>query len=125
MCVLFNLKSVIAGNRVEDFLMDKIDRRRAMRLSNLDYLGVDMVEAGNDLGPGTLYGMLFYDTGWQSETMNYLSTTTGSTLLKVGLSQQKLGTLERDFASSASQAFGDPLKKFMDSELKVMPFLLC
>lgn len=44
------------GNRVEDFLMDKIERRRLARLSNLDYLGVDMVEAGNDLGPGTLYG---------------------------------------------------------------------
>ena len=36
--------------------MEKIDRRRMNRLSNLDYLGVDMVEAGNDLGPGTLYG---------------------------------------------------------------------
>ena len=44
------------GSRVEDFLMEKIDRRRMNRLSNLDYLGVDMVEAGNDLGPGTLYG---------------------------------------------------------------------
>lgn len=38
--------------------MDKIERRRLARLSNLDYLGVDMVEAGNDLGPGTLYGQL-------------------------------------------------------------------
>ncbi len=36
--------------------MDKIERRRLARLSNLDYFGVDMVEAGNDLGPGTLYG---------------------------------------------------------------------
>ena len=36
--------------------MEKIDRRRLTKLSNLDYLGVDMVEAGNDLGPGTLYG---------------------------------------------------------------------
>ena len=36
--------------------MDKIDRRRLARLSNLDYLGVNMVESGNDLGPGTLYG---------------------------------------------------------------------
>lgn len=38
--------SKFLGNRVEDFLMDKIDRRRITRLSNLDYLGVDMVEAG-------------------------------------------------------------------------------
>jgi len=85
------------GNRVEDFLMEKIDRRRPTRLSSLDYLGVDMVEAGNDLGPGTLYG---------------------STLLKVGLCQQKLGALEREFAASASQVFGDPLKKFLESDLK-------
>jgi len=41
--------------------MDKIDRRRLTRLSNLDYLGVDMVEAGNDLGPGTLYGKSLQD----------------------------------------------------------------
>lgn len=43
----------------------------------------------------------------------------GSTLLKVGLCQQKLGALERDFASSVTQVFGAPLKKFMDSDLKV------
>jgi len=85
------------GNRVEDFLMDKIDRRRLTRLSNLDYLGVDMVEAGNDLGPGTLYG---------------------GTLLKVGLCQQKLGSLERDFSFSAGQGFGEPLKKFLETDLK-------
>jgi len=85
------------GNRVEDFLMDKIDRRRLTRLSNTDYLGVDMVEAGNDLGPGTLYG---------------------GTLLKVGLCQQKLGALERDFALSASHGFGAPLKQFLESDLK-------
>lgn len=40
--------------------MEKIDRRRPTRLSSLDYLGVDMVEAGNDLGPGTLYGLSSY-----------------------------------------------------------------
>lgn len=86
------------GNRVEDFLLDKIERRRReARLSNLDYLGVDMVEAGNDLGAGTLYG---------------------NTLLKVGLSQQKLGALERDFASTAASVFGDPMKKFMESDMK-------
>ena len=44
----------------------------------------------------------------------------GSTLLKVGLCQQKLGALEREFAASASQVFGDPLKKFLESDLKVI-----
>lgn len=37
----------------------------------------------------------------------------------MGLCQQKLGALERDFATSATQAFVDPLKKFMESDLKV------
>lgn len=44
----------------------------------------------------------------------------GSTLLKVGLCQQQLGALEREFAASASQMFSDPLKKFMESDLKVV-----
>lgn len=39
--------------------------------------------------------------------------------MKVGLCQQKLGALERDFAASATQAFSGPLKKFMESDLKV------
>ncbi len=38
--------------------------------------------------------------------------------MKVGLSQQKLGALERDFASTAASVFGDPMKKFMESDMK-------
>lgn len=34
---------------MEDFLLEKIDRRRLAKLSNLDYLGLDMVEAGIEL----------------------------------------------------------------------------
>lgn len=34
---------------MEDFLLEKIDRRRLAKLSNLDYLGLDMVEAGTTL----------------------------------------------------------------------------
>ena len=37
------------GNRMEDFLLEKIDRRRLAKLSNLDYLGLDMVEAGTTI----------------------------------------------------------------------------
>lgn len=44
---------------------------------------------------------------------------TGGTLLKVGLCQQKLGSLERDFSFSAAQGFGEPLKKFLETDLKV------
>lgn len=44
------------GNRVEDFLYEKIEKKRPNRLSNLEYLGLDMIEAGNEFGPGTSYG---------------------------------------------------------------------
>lgn len=46
------------GYRVEDFLFEKIDKKRPNRLSNLEYLGQDMIEAGNEFGPGTAYGNL-------------------------------------------------------------------
>ena len=46
------------------------------RLSNLEYLGGDMVEAGNEFGAGTPYG---------------------SALIRVGQTQQALGETERNF----------------------------
>lgn len=46
-----------SGKRVEDFLFEKIDKKRPTRLSNLEYLGLDMIDAGNEFGPGTAYGM--------------------------------------------------------------------
>lgn len=48
---------LISGNRVEDFLFEKIEKKRPNRLSNLEYFGQDMIEAGNEFGPGTLYGI--------------------------------------------------------------------
>jgi endophilin-B len=48
---------IYAGNRVEDFLFEKIEKKRPNRLSNFEYLGLDMIEAGNEFGPGTAYGM--------------------------------------------------------------------
>lgn len=44
------------GNRIEDFFYTKIDKKRPSRLSNLEYVGIDMIEAGNDFGPGIAYG---------------------------------------------------------------------
>lgn len=42
-------------------LFEKIEKRRPNRLSNLEYLGLDMVQSGNEFGPGTSYGKLdFY-----------------------------------------------------------------
>lgn len=53
---------IYAGNRVEDFLYEKIEKKRPNRLSNLEYLGLDMIEAGNEFGPGTSYGKSNFKT---------------------------------------------------------------
>ncbi|KAK7870651.1 hypothetical protein R5R35_009142 [Gryllus longicercus] len=87
------------GNRVEDFLFDKIEKKRPNRLSNLEYLGLDMMEAGNDFGPGTSYG---------------------NALIKVGQCQQRLGQSERDFITAANHCYITPLRKFLDGEMKTI-----
>ncbi|KAB7504044.1 Endophilin-B1 [Armadillidium nasatum] len=87
------------GNRVEDMLFEKIEKRRPNRLSNLEYLGLDMVQAGNEFGPGTAYG---------------------SALLKVGGAEQRLGLSEREFVSNSLEGFIQPLHKFLDTEIKTI-----
>ncbi|XP_022914230.1 endophilin-B1 isoform X2 [Onthophagus taurus] len=97
-----NTESVLIPNpgfRIEDFIYEKIDKKRPSRLSNLEYLGLDMIEAGNEFGPGTAYG---------------------STLIKVGLTEQKLGQTERDFIGSTAACFTQPLHKFLDGEMKTI-----
>lgn len=32
------------GNRAEDFIFEKIEKKKPTRLSNLEYLGLDMIE---------------------------------------------------------------------------------
>lgn len=45
------------GYRIEDFFYEKIsEKRRPNRLTNLEYVGADMVDAGNDFGSGIAYG---------------------------------------------------------------------
>lgn len=87
------------GNRVEDFIYEKIEKKRPARLSNLEYLGLDMIEAGTVFGPGTAYG---------------------SALMKIGQCEQKLGQAERDFIGSAGICFTQPLRKFLDGEMKTI-----
>ncbi|GBP12385.1 Endophilin-B1 [Eumeta japonica] len=85
------------GNRIEDFIFEKIEKKKPNRLSNLECLGLNMVEAGNDFGPDTPYG---------------------SALIKVGTSEQKLGQCERDFIGTAGLCFIEPLRKFLEGEMK-------
>ncbi|KAL0273979.1 UNVERIFIED_CONTAM: hypothetical protein PYX00_006527 [Menopon gallinae] len=100
--IMSNTLAVLIPNisdRVEDYFFDKIDKKKPNRLSNLEYLGNDMIEAGNDFGAGTAYG---------------------TALIKVGQCEQKLGQVERDFISSAHHCYVTPLRKFLDDEMKTI-----
>lgn len=87
------------GNRVEDYIFEKIEKKKPKRLSNFEYLGLDMIEAGGEFGQDGAYG---------------------SALIKSGQAQQKLGQGERDFIGSAGMCYIQPLKKFLDGEMKTI-----
>lgn len=87
------------GNRVEDYIFEKIEKQKPTRLSNLEYLGLDMIEAGGEFGQDSAYG---------------------SALIRVGQAEQKLGQCERDFIGSVGICFTQPLRKFLDGEMKTI-----
>lgn len=78
------------GNRVEDFIFDKIEKKKPQRLSNIEYLGLDLIEAGGVFGPDGAYG---------------------AALIKTGQTEQKLGQVERDFIANTGMCFIQPLRK--------------
>jgi endophilin-B1 len=51
------------GNRVEDFIFDKIEMKKPQRLSNIEHLGLIMLESGGSFGPDGAYGMALIKTG--------------------------------------------------------------
>lgn len=87
------------GYRVEDFIFEKIDKQKPARLSNMEYLGMDMIEAGSEFGGDGSYG---------------------KALIKTGQTQQKLGQNEREFINAAANCFTQPLKKFLEGEMKTI-----
>lgn len=89
------------SNRVEDYLIEKlaVTEKRKDRLRNLEWLGSNMVSAGQDLTPGDCYG---------------------SALIKYGQAQLKVGQIEREYASKAETEFVRPLKKFLDEDAKAL-----
>ncbi|XP_065344997.1 endophilin-B1 isoform X2 [Cloeon dipterum] len=100
--LLKNTEAVLTPNpgyRVEDFLFEKIEKKRPNRLTNLEYLGLDMMEAGNVFGSSSPYG---------------------SALIKVGQIEQKLGTTEREYIGAVNQSYIMPLRKFLDGEMKTI-----
>jgi endophilin-B len=49
--IIFNL-----GLRAEEFLYDKLEKKKPERKTNLETLGFYMSDAGQEFGPGTSYG---------------------------------------------------------------------
>ncbi|XP_016975183.1 endophilin-B1 isoform X2 [Drosophila rhopaloa] len=86
-------------NRVEDFIFDKIEKSKPKRLSNLEHLALDMIEAGGDFGQDLPYGQA---------------------LIKAGQAEQKLGQCEHDFIATSGICFTQPLRKFLDGEMKTI-----
>ena len=42
--------------RMEEFVMDKLEKKKRDRFTNTELLGLHMIDAGNEFGPGTSYG---------------------------------------------------------------------
>lgn len=99
-----NTEAVLVPNpaaRLETFMfdiapMDKIGVTNT-RLTNLEYLGADMIEAGNEFSSGTPYG---------------------SALIRVGQTEQALGEIEREYIKNSHSAFIGPLQTFLEGEMK-------
>ena len=90
------------GARVEDYLIEKLavaGEKRKERLRSLEWLGSNMVAAGQELTPGDTYG---------------------SALIKCGQTQLKIGQIEREYAAKADRDFIRPLKKFLDEDAKTL-----
>jgi len=86
-------------NRVEDFIFEKIEKSKPKRLSNLEHLALDMIEAGGDFGQDLPYGQA---------------------LIKAGQAEQKLGQCEHDFIATSGICFTQPLRKFLEGEMKTI-----
>lgn len=87
----------ILDERLEDFILTKLDQKQTNKSNIIEQLGQCMTEAGNEFG---------------------LSTPYGSTLIKCGQSHQKLGGIYKDFIQSSAIGYIQPLKSFLEGEMK-------
>lgn len=76
--------------------MNKLGLKRE-QMTNHEYLGADMIEAGNEFGPDTQYG---------------------SALIRVGQAEKRLGELEKEYIKSTNEGLIMPLTSFLDDEMK-------
>lgn len=101
--IVSKTESVLQPNpntRYGDMIFEKLgpDNKKE-RMRNLELLGADMIDAGIEFGPNTVYG---------------------NALIKVGKAEQNLGITERDFVTNAYRSFVQPLKKFLEEDMRTI-----
>ncbi|XP_027889274.1 endophilin-B2-like isoform X2 [Xiphophorus couchianus] len=87
------------GARIEEFLYEKLDMKAPSRVANAELLGQYMEDAAKEFGPGTPYG---------------------STLLKVGDCERRLGAAEREFIQTSAISFLNPLRNFLEGDWRTI-----
>ncbi|KAM9465083.1 endophilin-B2a isoform 4-T4 [Salvelinus alpinus] len=87
------------GARIEEFLYEKLDRTIPSRPNNGELLGHYMQDAAKDFGPGTPYG---------------------STLIKVGDCERRLGGAQREFLQTSAISFLAPLRNFLEGDWRTI-----
>ncbi|KAM3868067.1 endophilin-B2-like isoform 2-T2 [Diretmus argenteus] len=85
--------------RIEEFLYEKLDRKAPSRITIAELLGQYMQDAAKDFGPGTPYG---------------------STLIKVGECERRLGGAEREFLHTSAISFLTPLRNFLEGDWRTI-----
>ncbi len=80
-----------------------------------------MAESGVDIGTNTQYGKSILRI---LQFFFYLSFFTifiiGSALVKVGEAEKKLGYAEHEFVQKVSESFVQPLKSFLDGQMRII-----
>ncbi|XP_077377022.1 endophilin-B2-like isoform X3 [Festucalex cinctus] len=85
--------------RIEEFLYEKLDRKVPSRDTNGELLGHYMQDAANEFGPDTPYG---------------------SSLIKVGECERRLGASEREFLHTSAISFLTPLRNFLEGDWRTI-----
>jgi endophilin-B len=107
---------LLIDERLEDFILTKLDQKALNKPNIHEQLGHCMCEAGNDFGPSTQYGNK-EKTSYFS-FLNFVFFQSGSVLIKCGQCHQKLGLAHKEFIQSAATGFMQPLKSFLEGEMK-------
>ncbi|KAJ7988231.1 hypothetical protein DPEC_G00321450 [Dallia pectoralis] len=85
--------------RIEEFFYEKLDKKIPSRTTNGELLGLYMMDAAKDFGPGTPYG---------------------SALTTVGEYQKRLGGAEQEFLQTSAINFLTPLRNFLEGDWRTI-----